>query len=317
MKNYTMARKNNEKNNFMGTPDFAVPSLEVLNENFEISLVVSQKDKLRNRKKLLPTPVKKRALELGLEVITPNSVKSDEFFEIVKKINPDFIIVVAFGKIIDKKLIDFMQGKILNIHASILPELRGSAPINWAIVNGLEKTGVSIMSIDVGLDTGDVLDILETEISDSDNLETLYERLSKMGASLIVEAINDFENKYKNRIKQRDNFSYAPMISKEMGKLNFNDTSRNIFNKIRGFYNWPSTFCKYGNENIKVHRAEISTENPDVEVGTIFKTSEDAIFVKTLDGSIKLLEIQFAGKKRVLVKDYLRGNSIKVGEILS
>lgn len=301
---------------FMGTPDFAVPPLETLNENFEVSLVVSQKDKLRNRKKLLPTPVKQRALELGLEVVTPDSVKSDEFFEFVKEINPDFIVVVAFGQIIDKRLIDFMQGKILNIHASILPELRGSAPINWAIVNGLEKTGVSIMSIDVGLDTGDVLDIEETEILESDNAETLYERLSKMGSNLIVKTINDFENKYKNRVKQGDNFSYAPMIKKEMGKLDFNDTSRNIFNKIRGFYNWPSTFCEYLGENIKVHRAEISKENPNEIVGTIFKVSDDGIFVKTLDGSIKLLEIQFSGKKRVLVKDYLRGNSIKVGEIL-
>ena len=300
---------------FMGTPDFAVPPLETLNENFEVSLVVSQKDKLRNRKKLLPTPVKQRALELGLEVVTPDSVKSDEFFEVVKEINPDFIVVVAFGQIIDKRLIDFMKGKILNIHASILPELRGSAPINWAIVNGLEKTGVSIMSIDVGLDTGDVLDIEETEI-ESDNAETLYERLSKMGSKLIVKTINDFENKYKNRVKQGDNFSYAPMIKKEMGKLNFNDTSRNIFNKIRGFYNWPSTFCEYLGENIKIHRAEISKENPNTSIGTIFKVSDGAIFVKTLDGSIKLLEIQFSGKKRVLVKDYLRGNSIKVGEIL-
>ena len=296
---------------FMGTPDFAVPPLETLNENFEVSLVVSQKDKLRNRKKLLPTPVKQRALELGLEVVTPDSVKSDEFFEIVKEINPDFIVVVAFGQIIDKRLIDFMHGKILNIHASILPELRGSAPINWAIVNGLEKTGVSIMSIDVGLDTGDVLDIEETEISDLDNAETLYERLSKMGST-----INNFENKYENRVKQGDKFSYAPMIKKEMGKLDFNDTSRNIFNKIRGFYNWPSTFCEYMEENIKVHRAEISKENPNENVGTIFKVSDDGIFVKTMDGSIKLLEIQFSGKKRVLVKDYLRGNSIKVGEIL-
>ena len=290
---------------FMGTPDFAVPPLETLNENFEVSLVVSQKDKLRNRKKLLPTPVKQRALELGLEVETPDSVKSDEFFEVVKEINPDFIVVVAFGQMIDKRLIDFMQGKILNIHASILPELRGSAPINWAIV-----------SIDVGLDTGDVLDIEETEILESDNAETLYERLSEMGSSLIVKTINDFENKYENRVKQGDIFSYAPMIKKEMGKLNFNDTSRNIFNKVRGFYNWPSTFCEYMGENIKIHRAEISKENPNEIVGTIFKVSDDGIFVKTLDGSIKLLEIQFSGKKRVLVKDYLRGNSIKVGEIL-
>ena len=255
-------------------------------------------------------------MELGLEVVTPDSVKSDEFFEVVKEINPDFIVVVAFGQIIDKRLIDFMKGKILNIHASILPELRGSAPINWAIVNGLKKTGVSIMSIDVGLDTGDVLDIEETEILESDNAETLYERLSEMGSSLIVKTINDFENKYENRVKQGDNFSYAPMIKKEMGKLNFNDTSRNIFNKIRGFYNWPSTFCEYLGENIKIHRAEISKENPNESIGTIFKISDDAIFVKTLDGSIKLLEIQFSGKKRVLVKDYLRGNSIKVGEIL-
>lgn len=301
---------------FMGTPDFAVVPLEKLNEKFEVSLVVTQKDKLRNRKKLLPTPVKERALELGLEVITPESVKTDEFFEIVKKINPDFIIVVAFGQIINKRLIDFMNGKILNIHASLLPKLRGAAPINWAIVDGFKKTGVSIMSINEGLDTGDVLITDETEISLSENVEDLYNRLKEMGAYLIVKALENFDKLYSERTKQGDEFTYASMIKKEMGKLSFADTSINIHNKIRGFYNWPSTFCEYNGEIIKIHKSELTNENSNCEVGTIFKVDEDSIFVKTLDGSIKILELQFSGKKRVLVRDYLKGNSIEIGEVL-
>lgn len=301
---------------FMGTPDFAVKPLEFLNEKFDISLVVSQKDKLRNRKKLTPTPVKARALELGLEVITPDSVKTDEFFEIVEKINPDFIVVVAFGQIIDKKLIDRMKGRILNIHASILPKLRGAAPINWAIVNGDKKSGVSIMSIDVGLDTGDVLLVEETEITDEDNVETLYNRLCEIGSNAIVNAIENFDELYKNRKKQGDDFTYAPIIKKEMGKLDFTETSENIHNKIRGFYIWPSTFCNYMGENIKIHSSEISNQKYVGECGTIFKIEEDGFLVSTSNGSIKIKEIQFAGKKRVSVRDYLKGNSIEVGEVL-
>lgn len=302
---------------FMGTPDFAVKPLEFLNEKFEISLVVSQKDKLRNRKKLTPTPVKERALELGLEVITPDSVKTDEFFEIVEKINPDFIVVVAFGQIIDKRLIDRMEGRILNIHASILPKLRGAAPINWAIVNGDKKSGVSIMSIDVGLDTGDVLLVEETKITDEDNVETLYNRLCEIGSKAIVDAIENFDELYKNRQKQGEDFTYAPIIKKEMGKLYFSDTSENIHNKIRGFYIWPSTFCTYKGENIKIHSSEISNQKYSGEYGTIFKVEEDGFLVSTSNGSVKIKEIQFPGKKRVTVKDYLRGNSIEIGEVLN
>lgn len=301
---------------FMGTPDFAVLPLEKLNENFEISLVVTQKDKLRNRKKLMPTPVKEKALELGLEVITPDTVKSDEFFEIVKKINPDFIVVVAFGQIINKRLIDFMQGKILNIHASVLPKLRGAAPINWAIVNGFNKTGVSIMSINEGLDEGDVLAISETEISICENAENLYERLKIIGTELIIKVLDNFDCFYENKKQQGDNFTYAPIIKKYMGKICFDDTALNIHNKIRGFYNWPSAFCEYEGQIIKIHKSCISDETKDVEVGTIFKVDDEGFFVKTLDGSLKVLEIQFPAKKRVLVKDFLRGNSIKVGEVL-
>lgn len=301
---------------FMGTPDFAVKPLEFLNEKFEISLVVSQKDKLRNRNKLLPTPVKARALELGLEVITPEIVKTDEFYEIVEDINPDFIVVVAFGQIIDKRLIDRMGGRILNIHASILPKLRGAAPINWAIVNGDKKSGVSIMSIDVGLDTGDVLLVEETEITDDDNCETLYNRLALMGSNAIVKAIDNFDELFKNRVKQGNDFTYAPIIKKEMGKLDFTETSENIHNKIRGFYIWPSTFCNYMGENIKIHSSEISNQKYVGECGTIFKIEEDGFLVSTSNGSIKIKEIQFAGKKRVSVRDYLKGNSIEVGEVL-
>lgn len=301
---------------FMGTPDFAVSPLEKLNEKFDVKLVVTQKDKIRDRKKLLPTKVKEKAQELGLEVITPNSVKTDEFFSLIQKINPDFIIVVAFGKIINKRLIDFMQGRILNIHASILPELRGASPINFAIVNGLTKTGISIMSIDEGLDTGDVLATKETEISINENVEELYDRLKIMGSDLIIKVLENFDEFFKNRQKQIGNSTYAPIIKKEMGKIDFNDTTLNIHNKIRGFYNWPGAFCQYNGEILKIHQSKLSKETSDGQIGEIFKIDEEGFFVKTLDSSIKIIQIQFPGKKRVLVKDYLRGNSIKIGEIL-
>lgn len=301
---------------FMGTPDFAVSPLERLNEKFDVKLVVTQKDKIRDRKKLLPTKVKEKAQELGLEVITPNSVKTDEFFSLIQKINPDFIIVVAFGKIIDKRLIDFMQGRILNIHASILPELRGASPINFAIVNGLTKTGISIMSIDEGLDTGDVLATSETEISINENVEELYDKLKIMGSDLIIKVLENFDEFFKNRQKQSGNSTYAPIIKKEMGKIDFNDTSLNIHNKIRGFYNWPGAFCQYNGELLKIHQSKLTNEVSDAQIGEIFKIDEEGFFVKTLDSSIKIIQIQFSGKKRVLVKDYLRGNSIKIGEIL-
>lgn len=301
---------------FMGTPDFAVLPLEKLNEKFSIELVVTGKDKLRNRNKLLKTPVKEKALELGLNVITPDSVKTDEFFSLVKDINPDFIVVVAFGKIIDKRLIDFMKGKILNIHASILPNLRGAAPINFAIVRGFKETGVSIMSIDDGLDTGDVLAIEKTDISISENVCDLYNRLKIMGSNLIVKVLENFQKFFENRKKQTVDFSYAPIIKKEMGKLTFNDFSINIHNKIRGFYNWPGTFCNFDGKIIKIHKSMLSNEEFNGKIGEIFKVDKEGFFVKTLDSSIKILEIQFPGKKRVLVKDYLKGNSIKIGEVL-
>lgn len=315
MKDFT-TQKTEHKIIFMGTADFSVLPLEKLNEKFDIELVVTKKDKLRNRNKLLPTPVKEKALELGLNVITPDSVRDDEFFSIVKKINPDFLVVVAFGKIIDKRLIDFMQGRILNIHASVLPKLRGACPINFAIVEGFKKTGVSIMSIDEGLDTGDVLAVEQTNISDSENVEQLYERLKVIGSNLIVKVIDDFDTFFKNRKKQDLDYTYAPVITKEMGKIDFNDTSLNIHNKIRGFYNWPSTFCNYNGETIKIHKSEVSKEKFDGKIGEIFKVDDDGFFVKTKDSSIKILQIQFPGKKRLFVKDYLKGNSIKIGEIL-
>ena len=301
---------------FMGTPEFAVKPLEKLYENFNIKLVVTQEDKLRNRNKLLPTPVKIKALELGLKVITPSSVNTDDFFEIILKENPDFIVIVAFGQKIGKKLIEHMKGRILNIHSSLLPKLRGAAPINWAIVNGFCETGVSIMSIDEGLDTGDILSFDKTNISISENSEELYNRLSIMGANLIVKTILDFDSLYKKRLKQDDNFSYAPIIKKDFGRLSFNDSALNIHNKVRGFYNWPSTFCNYKDEIIKIHRTELVDYKSSEENGKIVKVENDGFIVTTADGCIKITEIQFPSKKRILVSEYLKGNSIEIGEIL-
>src|SRR5699024_6048488 len=274
---------------FMGTPDFAVASLnEIANdENFEIPLVIKRADKKRNRDKLLYTPVKKRALELGLEVITPKSINTEEVIAKIKDIKPDYIAVVAYGQIIGKELIDYMDGRMINVHSSILPKYRGAAPINWAIVEGEKESGVSIMLVGEGLDQGDILKIEKTPISEAEDAGSLHDRLMNMGAKALVEVLNDFDRYYENRTQQDENeASYYGMIKKEMGKINFTDTPEDMYNKMRGFKPWPGSYFIYKDKNVKVHNMHIINEYNDYKDGEVVKVENSGIKISCKDGYI-------------------------------
>lgn len=304
---------------FMGTPDFAVASLnEIANdENFEIPLVITRTDKKRNRGKLLPTPVKERALELGLEVITPKSINTEEVIAKIKDIKPDYIAVVAYGQIIGKELIDYMDGRMINVHSSILPKYRGAAPINWAIVEGEKESGVSIMLVGEGLDQGDILKIEKTPISEDEDAGSLHDRLMNMGAKALVEVLNDFDRYYENRTQQDENeASYYGMIKKEMGKINFTDTPEDIYNKMRGFKPWPGSYFIYKDKNVKVHNMHIINEYNDYKDGEVVKVENSGIKISCKDGYIVITELQFPNKKRMSVEDYLKGNDFEKGIIL-
>lgn len=305
---------------FMGTPEFAVPTLEALHsKGHNISLVITQKDKKRGRgKKLLPTPVKEKALELGLEVYQPDSVNEDESIERLRKIDPDVIVVVAFGQILRKQVLNLPKYGCLNVHASILPKYRGAAPINWAIIDGEEETGITIMEMNEGLDTGDILKIERIPIEEEDDSISIHDKLSFLGGELIVEVLEDIERGNINKTPQDDKLSsYAPMLSKETGRIDWNNNGNNIINLIRGLKPWPSAYFIYNGDNIKIHKAKKAERFPGKDNGMVVKVSDEGIYVNCQDSSIVIEELQFPGKKKMRVSDYLRGNQFPTNVKLS
>jgi len=304
---------------FMGTPEFAVPSLEALhNSGHKISLVITQKDKPKGRgKKLLPTPVKEKALELGLEVYQPDSVNSQESIERLKEINPDCIVVVAFGQILKKDVLNIAKYGCLNVHASILPKYRGAAPINWAIINGEEKTGITIMEMDEGLDTGDILKIREISIEEDDDSSTLADKLAKVGSELIVETLMDVEKDNITKIPQNDELSsYAPMLSKAMGRIDWNKNGENIVNLVRGLKPWPLAYTQYKGQDVKIHKVKKVEKFSQEPNGMVVKVTHEGIYVNCQDSCIVIEQLQFPGKKKLHVSEYLRGNEFEEDIIL-
>jgi len=304
---------------FMGTPEFAVPSLNgIYNSGHTISLVITQRDKPKGRgKKVLPTPVKEKALALGLEVYQPDSVNSKESIERLKEINPDCIVVAAFGQILKEGVLNAAKYGCLNVHASLLPKYRGAAPINWAVINGEEKTGITIMKMDKGLDTGDILKIREIKIEEDDDSSTIADKLAKLGGELIVETLADLENGSITPIPQDDKLaSYAPMLSKEIGRIDWSSNGENIRNLVRGLKPWPLAYTHYDGENIKIHKVRKVQKFSDKPNGTVVKVSDEGIFVNCNDSCIVIEELQFPGKKKLHVSEYLRGNQFQEGVIL-
>lgn len=304
---------------FMGTPDFAVSCLEALIENkYNVVAVVSQPDKPKGRgNKLSPTPVKELALHNNIEVFQPEKAKDPEFIEKLKEINPDLIVVVAYGHILPKSILDIPRLGCINIHGSLLPSLRGAAPIQWSIINGDKVTGVTSMYMDVGMDTGDMILKRETEILKEDNLETLFNKLSGIGAKILIETVKLIEEGKAPREKQDDaRATFAPMLDKNIGHIDWNKNTKEIFDLVRGTYPWPGSFTYYHGQKMKIFNIEIEDRIVCSKAGKIVEISEEAIIVQCRDGLIKIKEIQLDSGKKMPVCSFLLGHAIELNVIL-
>ncbi len=304
---------------FMGTPDFAVPCLKALIESSDnVCGVVTQPDKPAGRgHRLTPPPVKVLAEEHGIPVFQPETLKDFAFREQLEKLNPELIIVVAYGKILPEYILNFPKHGCINMHASLLPQYRGAGPIQWSVLNGEEKTGVTSMLMEKGLDTGDMLLKCETVIGEYETASELHDRLMVMGADLLIETIEKLKKGTLKPEKQDDSLScYAPMISKEMAKIDWSKSAREVINLICGMNSWPVAHTDYLGEVMKVYRAVLGNAAKG-ECGKIVAADSKGLEVICGDGKTIIIdEIQFKGSKAMRVNDYLNGHEIKVGEIL-
>ena len=289
---------------FMGTPDFAIAPLKVLLEKTNVVLVVTKKDAVVGRKKeIVASPVKRLALKNNIPVFTPESIRKD--YETVLDYKPDLIVTCAYGKIVPKEILDYPKYGCINIHASLLPKYRGAAPIQWALINGEEKTGVTLMYMDEEMDTGDIIDKVEYKIQKDDDVGTLHDTLSKLGSELLLKNLSNIVGNKVNRIKQDNNLAtYAPMIERNMEELDFSDNVENIYNKIRAFSPWPLTKTLISGEEIKIIKAHFTKEKSEINKLYI---SKDSLGIGAKDGIIYFDIIKPVGKKEMKVKDYLNG----------
>ena len=303
---------------YMGTPDFAVGPLKALIEaGHEICAVVTQPDRQKGRgKEMAPSPVKECAMEYGLPVLTPVKIKEAEAIEELKRYPADIFVVAAFGQILSEEILNMPEYGCVNIHASLLPKYRGAAPIQWSIIDGEKETGVTIMQMDKGLDTGDILFQKKVPITEEETGASLFDKLAEAGAELIVEALAKIEKGEVIPLKQDDNNScYAKMLSKSTGKIDWNKSAVEIERLVRGLNSWPSAYTEYKGKQLKIWKAEVL---PHIEgkPGTIAKVTKDAVIVCTGDGALSLLEIQLEGKKRMSTKEFLLGRTFEEGEVL-
>ncbi len=290
---------------FMGTPDFSVPVLKMLIENTNVIMVVTQPDKIVGKNKVVSfSPVKKLALEENIPVFQPVRIRKD--FEELKKLDIDLIVTCAYGQIIPKEVLDMPKYGCINVHASILPKYRGSAPIQWCLFNNDAVTGVTIMYMDEGMDTGDIIKIKEIPILESDNVGTLHDKLSILGRDLLLEVLPTIFDKNNKRIKQGDNFTMAPMIKREDEKLNFNEDGVKIIGKIKGLNPWPLANIIINNQEIKILEAEFVKKK--IEKTSIIKEiDKKKLGITCKDGIIYLKKIKPSGKKVMEINSFLNG----------
>ncbi|MFZ7132046.1 MAG: methionyl-tRNA formyltransferase [Eubacteriales bacterium] len=308
---------------FMGTPQFALQTLKVLVESqHEVIVVVTQPDKPNKRgNKVVFSPIKTYAQEQGIPFLQPDKIKNKAVIEKIKSYHPDVIVVVAYGQLLPKEILDFPRFGCINIHASLLPLYRGSAPIHWSIIQGESITGVSTMIMDAGMDTGDIIYKESVEIKEDTTVAMLHDILSRVGAKLLLRTLEDIEKGIAPRIPQDDTLStYAPLLTKDTGKINWNKlTSKEIYNLVRGTYPWPAAYTTYQSSKIKICKTAIYSGAmlPDVSPGTIVAHHGKAgLLVKTLDGGIYIIKIHVPNKKEMHVDDYLKGNKMELGTIL-
>lgn len=299
---------------FMGNPKFAVRTLDILykDKDIDVKLVVSSEDKKRSRGKVSPTEIKKYAQDNNIDVVTPKTVNTEEFVNKLKELDIDYIVVVAFGQMIGKVLLEAYPDRIINLHPSKLPEYRGASPMQFSILNGDKITSATTMLIEKGMDSGDILIQKDVEIKDSDDYTSMEEKLGEIGALAIRDTLLNFDSLYEKRIKQDDEkATFCTKITKDMGKIDWSESSFDIINKIRAFVEYPVAHFSYEGKNVKVYKAEVLDsykKNP----GFVYKANpKEGIVIGTGDGSIKLVKIQFPGKKAMDVKSFLMGNDFK------
>lgn len=320
---------------FMGTPDFAQCSLKEIHEaNYNIIGVVTNIDKPKGRgMKLIPSPVKVYAQENNMKIYQPEKIKKNqEFLEEIKKLKPDLICVVAYGKILPQELLDIPKYGCVNVHASLLPKYRGAAPIQWAILNGDKETGITTMFMNSGMDTGDIIQTKKIKIDENETTGELWNRMSKIGASLLIETIKQIEQGTVKRISQPEQGTLAPMLKKEMAKIDWKKSAKEIKNLVRGLNPIMGAYTMLQNKKIKLWKVQIITEKEltqkfeelkeydyhlkGMESGTVlFSDSKKGLYIKANEGIIQVLEIQGENSKKMTINEFLRGTQINVGEI--
>ena len=322
---------------FMGTPDFALESLKSLYEaNYNIIGVVTNVDKPKGRgMKMVASPVKEYALEKNIPIYQPERIKGNtEFIDSIKELNPDLIVVVAYGKILPKEVLEIPPLGCINVHASLLPKYRGAAPIQWAILNGDKETGVTTMYMDAGMDTGDIILKKEVEIEEDETTGQLWDKLSQIGGRLLVKTVEEIEIGDVERIKQPSNYTMAPMLNKDMAKIDWNNkTAREIKNLVRGLNPIMGAYTFLNNKSkIKFWKVDALSEEDliarfpelreyrfkikNIQPGTVlFSSDKKGLYIKAKDEIIKVIEIQAENAKRMRITDFLRGNPINIGEI--
>lgn len=305
---------------FMGTPSFASLILEKLIEVTDVIMVVCQADKEKTRKgDIVYSPVKRLALDNNILVFQPEKIKNE--YDKIIELDPDIIITVAYGQILPSNLLEFPKYGCINVHGSLLPKLRGGAPVHHALIDGYSKTGVTIMYMDKKMDAGDIISQKEVIIKDSDTLDSLYYDLSVLGRDLLISTLINIVNNSVSRIKQNeDEVTFGYNITKEDEVINFNDTARNIFNKVRGLCSVPGAYSVIDNKKIKIYKVEVTNILSKSIPGTIEFIDKNSLLVSTEDFLIKIIDVKLEGKKRCLINDFLNGihdKSSYIGKVFS
>ena len=304
---------------FMGTPDFAVGALDAIVEaGHEVVLVVTQEDKPKGRgKEIQFTPVKEAAIRHGIEVYQPHRVKHEEPVAKLREYNADVFVVAAYGQILSKELLDMPKYGCVNIHASLLPKYRGAAPIQWSIIDGEKVTGVTTQMMAEGIDTGDILDVIEVEIDKEETGGSLFDKLTVAGSEVILTTLKKLEDGTVTRTPQDHSKStYAKMLDKKLGNIDFSMSAEEIERLIRGLNPWPSAYTMYKGKTLKVWRADVIDKEYDGELGQIVDKTKKAVMVKTGNGALAITELQLEGKTRRTTEAFLCGAGFELGEML-
>lgn len=296
----------------MGTPEFAVPCLAALYEHCDVIGVVTQPDKPRGRgQKLVPSPVKVWAEAHGLPVWQPKRIKEEDFTAFLEEQKPDLMVVVAFGQILSQRILDIPPYGCINVHGSLLPRYRGAAPMQWCVIDGEKKTGITTMFMDAGLDTGDMLLKAEFPIGPDTTLEEVHDGLMALGAKVLIDTLEELSAGTLKRIPQTGESNYAPMLTKETGHIHWQDRAQKIHNLVRGLDSWPGAYTFLAGKKYKIWRTRCTTEKTEAQPGTILRADKkEGLFVAAGDGVLEITELQAPGKKRMAAKDYLNGHAI-------